>query len=107
MHSATELMLARMESNPEEFDNSMNGRWGNILTKLCDCLPEEEWNIIRDRLKAVRLENIHKQIMQELCAPQQGNFEFKLPDYWMTLSPEDQAISTLQRYIASNKKYTK
>lgn len=69
MHSATELILARMDSNPEEFEDSINGRWGSALIKLSEAAPEWEWELVKNKLKDVRMEVIHKQIMQELCAP--------------------------------------
>lgn len=79
MHPAIELLLARMESNPEEFVNTINGRWGKILTKVSEAAPEQDWELIKAKLKTVRLDVLHKQIMQELCAPdspEQLEFDF-------------------------------
>jgi len=99
MHPATELILARMESNPEEFEVGLNGRWGSILTRLSDSLPEEEWDIVKDRLKVLRLDNIHKQIMQELCAPEQMKFEYNTtrPDVLTAASMTAQATAMLAK----------
>jgi hypothetical protein len=71
MHPATELILARIESNPEEFKESVNNRWNSILIGLHDSCPKEEWEIVNEKIKAVRLDAVHQAIMQELCAPEQ------------------------------------
>jgi len=73
MHPATELILARIESNPEEFRDSVVCRWNNILLDLHATCPEEEWEIVSAKVKAVRLDAVHQAIMQELCAPTEGS----------------------------------
>ena len=46
MHPATELILARMASNPEEFaEREENGRWEHIINDLRDLADEDEWKI--------------------------------------------------------------
>lgn len=70
MHPATELILARIESNPEEFKESVRNRWNNILIDLNASCPEEEWELVNAKIKAVRLDAVHQAIMQELCAPE-------------------------------------
>lgn len=76
MHPAIELILARMESNPEEFKDSVRSRWNSIIIDLHDSCSEEEWNIVDTKIKAVRLDAVHQAIMQELCAPEQGELDF-------------------------------
>lgn len=70
MHPAVELLLARIDSNPEEFVEGMSGRWGSILIRLSEAAPEEDWDRIQVRLRDIRLDEIHRQIMRELCAPE-------------------------------------
>lgn len=72
MHPALELMLARMESNPEEFVD--NGRWTDIMRELTNFVGEEERKLLFEKQKAIRLDLIHKKIMQELCAPEQQDW---------------------------------
>lgn len=69
MHPATELILARVESNPEEFKENIGGRWNSILIDLHASCSEEEWELVNAKVKAVRLDAVHQAIMQELCAP--------------------------------------
>lgn len=68
MHSATELILARMESNPEEFVMGVS-RWSNILNKLSEFAPKEEWKEVLAKWNEIRMDQLHRHVMQELCAP--------------------------------------
>lgn len=87
MYPVTELILSRMESNPEEFEDSMNGRWGSILVKLSDSAPPEEWELIREKLKVIRMNTLHKLAMQELCAPEQVKIDYRTTFATHTISP--------------------
>lgn len=75
MHPALELMLARMESNPEEFMNTKD-RWGDIMRDLSNFATEEERRMLFEKHRAIRLDAVHKQIMRELCAPEQGELDY-------------------------------
>lgn len=70
MHPATELILARIESNPEEFAEKGYGRWSDIISDLGVVAPKKEWELIVSKLTAVHMDVIHKQIMQKLCTPE-------------------------------------
>lgn len=79
MHPAIELLLARMESNPEEFAERGYGRWATIITELAQAVPPGQWKVVANKLSNIRMDKIHKQIMQELCAPdspEQLEFDF-------------------------------
>jgi hypothetical protein len=67
-----------MESNPEEFTDidPLDCRWAQIILKLKDYAPKEDFEILNAKLSEIFLDSIHKNIMQELCAPEQGELEF-------------------------------
>lgn len=67
MHPATELILARMESNPEEFSNG--GRWAAIVQTMLQHAPKEECDAVKEKGNAIRMDELHKLIMGELCSP--------------------------------------
>ena len=73
MHDVTKLLLARLESNPEEFTSTGSlrgiGRWYKVLNKLQAALPPDEWAMFEGRLHAVQLDQLHKDVMSALCAP--------------------------------------
>lgn len=69
MHPAIELLISRIESNPEEFAEKGYGRWSDIISDLESVAPKDEWNVLVGKLTAVHMDAIHKHIMQELCDP--------------------------------------
>lgn len=79
MTPVTELLLKYMDSHPETFDRGAakltNTAYNFLETLLRDqpdefgippYLPEEERNLIRDKLRGLRLDGLHKQLMQHI-----------------------------------------
>lgn len=62
IHSAVELLAARMKSHPEEFGPHGNGRWGFWLKRMEPLLTEEE----KLMLRGPEMQDIHEDIMDEL-----------------------------------------
>jgi len=94
MHPAIELILARMESNPEEF-MSTRDRWGDIITELNKYTTEEERRLVFEKMRSIRLDAVHKQIMQELCAPESP----KQMSLLTTAEMEAHALTMLQKEL--------
>lgn len=77
MHDVVKLLLARMESHPEEFENtSILGdsvaecavdRWWQPLDRIMDWGSEEEKAAIRAALRKIKLNAAHVMAMDELC----------------------------------------
>ena len=61
-HDVVKLLVARMESNPEEF-NDADGRWAQWLDELIPFVTEEE----RLMLRKPMMQSIHEEVMDELC----------------------------------------
>lgn len=61
-HEVVKLLVARMESNPEEF-NDADGRWAQWLDELMPFVTEEE----RVMLRKPMMQSIHEEVMDELC----------------------------------------
>lgn len=61
-HEVVKLLAARMESNPEEF-NDDDGRWAQWLDELIPFVTEEE----RLMLRKPMMQSIHEEVMDELC----------------------------------------
>lgn len=68
MHPAVELLVKRMESNPEEFyDRSRrNLRWERIMSDYESYFSEEERTAVKSKYAQLQLERMHKDIMSEL-----------------------------------------
>jgi hypothetical protein len=70
MYPACDLILARMYSNPEEFTLGQS-RWASILNMISEHAPKDEWKQILERRNEIRMDELHKMVMKELCAPKE------------------------------------
>ena len=70
MHQAIELLLKRMESNPEEFADSPGklsvGKWMRLVDRYRGYFTEEEGKAFQDKLRELRMNELQKEIMAEL-----------------------------------------
>lgn len=60
-HDVVKLLLARMESHPEEF-SADSGRWAEWLDQLIPFLTEEE----RVLLRGPMMQTLHEEVLDEL-----------------------------------------
>jgi hypothetical protein len=63
---AVELLLARMDSFPEEFGD--NGRWEKLILKYRTYLSATDRLALEDKINALRRDAFHKDVMYELLA---------------------------------------
>ena len=68
MHPAIELLMKRMESNPDEFvrGHSRHPKWERIMEKYTEFVNPEDKKMLREKYSALQLEQMHKDIMAEL-----------------------------------------
>ena len=60
-HDVVKLLLARMESHPEEF-SADSGRWAEWLDQLIPFITEEERVLLREPM----MQTYHEQVLDEL-----------------------------------------
>jgi hypothetical protein len=63
---AVELLLARMDSFPEEFGD--NGRWEKLILKYRTYLSATDRLALEDKINALRRDAFHEDVMYELLA---------------------------------------
>lgn len=66
LHPVTKLLLARMESHPEEFADLYNPRWSAILGEFENEAMEEDHKVFRTALSRIRMDKLHEKVMDEL-----------------------------------------
>ena len=70
-HDAVKLLLARMESHPEEFRAKKEGpyhdRWYEHINAIHAYGNESDTAAINAGVRNIRLGQIHEQVMEELC----------------------------------------
>lgn len=95
--AAVELLLARMDSNPEEF--SGGGRWERLIARNRAFLPMEDQMALTDKINTLRLETFHKEVMSELLAEPREPEEY----VWNNgARPNAVPISTAVHGVANN-----
>lgn len=71
MNKGLEILMARIESNPEEFMSNgiVANRWEHLLTTYSKVLPEEDLNAFYAKLNEKSCERFTELVMQELLDP--------------------------------------
>lgn len=89
LHPAISLLLARMASNPEEFaaDHSyddlwLGERWGPYFQRFKAELSPAENRAVKEALRKIRMEEFHKELMQELVDPRAEREARAKQDYY-------------------------
>lgn len=89
IHPAVRLMLARMDTHPEEF-RPRGFRWEALVdTMLSAASPEEGMELTR-KLNRFRMDALHEQLMAELLDGNQKSQEARTFTAPVGLSPEAQ-----------------
>ena len=65
VHEVVKLLLARMESHPEEFAAG-SARWGWMIENVMEHCSNEEAEAIKEGLRPIRMQEIHEYVMDEL-----------------------------------------
>lgn len=69
-HEVVKLLLARMESHPEEFrlkDPSYHDRWYNHMSAIHTHGNEVDKAALTAKVRDIRMAEVHEQVLDELC----------------------------------------
>ena len=72
MNRGLEILLKRVESNPEEF-NEWGGRWTALLEGYKNILPADEMKILKDKINEKYCREFSEKVIQELLNPKSEN----------------------------------
>ena len=102
MNPTIEILLKRMESNPDEF--TKENRWHYLFENFADNLDEEDKEAYKKGLNKVRLNQFHARVMEELLDPKSERdgvslFNIKHP------TATQQAGQTHAQHMAMQKAY--
>jgi hypothetical protein len=65
LHDVVKLLVARMESHPEEFARGMS-RWAWMVEGVMTNCSEEERAALHAGLRPIRLQQLHEDVLDEL-----------------------------------------
>jgi hypothetical protein len=69
MNKGVEILLARMETNPEEFENT--GRWIDLYNQFKKYMSEEEQNAVMNKLKELKMAQFEQAVVKRLLNDEQ------------------------------------
>jgi hypothetical protein len=76
MNEGVKILLARMETNPEEFiapPNTGASKWGYLIESYRDSLDVEDQQAIKEGYKKIHQQRFTELVMKELLAPEEDD----------------------------------
>jgi len=64
IHEGVKLLLARMESHPEEFEN--DARWARFYQQYKSHWNSTEKRLFSKKMRAIRMKAMHESLIKEL-----------------------------------------
>ena len=95
MNKGVEILLARMESNPEEFNGEIN-RWGDLLQYYKTYLNPDDANALNEGINKTIQQRFTEKVMEELLDPKSLKLEDVIKQYRAT------GISSVGQTLASS-----
>ena len=108
MLKGIEILLARMDSNPEEFDiDGWLANWSRIYDRYSDCLSEKEREAIQTKRTEVLRDKFNAEVMSKLLGVQPIAMRKELTDADKELlklcaDPNTRPIFTIPELLNSN-----
>lgn len=68
-HPAVELILSRMESNPQEFTYEQ-GKWRHTLEQHLRWMSKEEKDAVNEKLRTINLDNLRTTMLKKIVTEQ-------------------------------------
>jgi hypothetical protein len=99
-HDVVKLLLARMESHPEEFKFRRGGyheRWYEYINSINEYGNKADKFAINEKMRNIRLAEVHEQVMDELLnGPERRRMEEEESEYEKNMSKTFKALKTSQ-----------
>ena len=71
MNEGVKILLARMETNPEEFLDK--GKWKSLIEGYASYLNPDDYKLIREELNKLHQQRFTEEVMKELLAPEEDD----------------------------------
>ncbi len=67
MQVGTQILIERMKTNPEEFQEGKISRWGKHLSHAREWLPEEDKQALEKAIQQMRVDVFNEGVLKELA----------------------------------------
>ena len=76
MNKGIEILIARMESSPDEFlTGNKSGKWLHLIEQYEDHMEPEDRKVLMDKYNALKMQKFTEKVMKELLEDQQEKSE--------------------------------
>lgn len=105
MNKGIEILLARMESNPDEFvTGNQSGKWLHLIEQFEDNMEPEERKALFTKLNELRMGKFTERVMKELLA-EQGDRKAEIGMYAQQVRSKLQNMAAQQNAAAQSQLY--
>jgi hypothetical protein len=84
MNNGLKIILARMDTNPEEFQDYPNSRWRELIDSHWDIFTEEERDEYQAKLRVILVDKFSELVLKELMEDEKETIRYKASERYAT-----------------------
>lgn len=75
MEVGTQILIERMQTHPEEFDEGKISKWARHVSYAMEWMPEEDKQALREAINKRRIAQFNENVLRELAGEQDSEVE--------------------------------
>lgn len=75
MEVGTQILIERMQTHPEEFDEGKISKWARHISYAMEWMPEEDKQALREAINKRRIAQFNENVLKELAGEQDSEVE--------------------------------
>lgn len=75
MEVGTQILIERMQTHPEEFEEGKISKWARHVSYAMEWLPEEDKQALREAIEKRRIAHFNESVLKELAGEQDSEVE--------------------------------
>lgn len=84
MNNGLKIILARMDTNPEEFQDYPNSRWRELIDSHWDIFLEGERDEYQAKLRVILVDKFSELVLKELMEDEKETMRYKASERYAT-----------------------
>lgn len=84
MNNGLKIILARMDTNPEEFQDYPNSRWRELIDSHWDIFLDEERDEYQAKLRVILTDKFSELVLKELMEDEKETIRYKATERYVT-----------------------
>ena len=67
METGTQILIERMKTHPEEFQEGGRSKWARVIGMAENCLPDEDKDALHDAYARVKIDRFNEEVLKTLA----------------------------------------